>query len=349
MEYYMTAINQIRGMLLEEILLHLLRNSGYRTIETIGTDPTLENGPAGIKVKGRGCDHQIDAIADFIVYQPFSNPQRLLVEAKCYSRKIGIGVVRNAVGVLKDISEYWHPGPKGLPTSKRYHYQYALFSATPYSNEAEKYAFAQDIYLIPLGNSAFIQPVIDAINHVSALDLNKNGRFIRMNDLRKHVREGLKYDISNNNELLNSCPSFNNKINNIIRVSARLNYALITILCGSFPVFLVPNEGVNIDLLNPSISVEIYWDSSKWYLKESVGKKRILFSFDLPLGLFKLYEKDGRLSPTQALNMKEETMSNFRAMWVREDSIKIISFQLDRDWLERIRKHLLTKENNVEH
>lgn len=56
-------------------------------------------------VKGRGGEHQIDAIADFIVHQPFSYPQRLLVEAKCYSNKVRLPVIRNAAGVLKDVNE----------------------------------------------------------------------------------------------------------------------------------------------------------------------------------------------------------------------------------------------------
>lgn len=70
-------------MLLEEAALHLLHRSGYRTVDAPGTDPTLCNVGAGLAVRGRGSEHQIDVIADFVVHQPFSNPQRLLVESKC--------------------------------------------------------------------------------------------------------------------------------------------------------------------------------------------------------------------------------------------------------------------------
>ena len=97
----MPKIGQIRGMLLEEALLHLLRGSGYRTVEAVNNDETLKAGAAGLSVKGRGGNHQIDAIADFLVSQPFSHPQRLLVEAKCYSNKVRLPVVRNAVEFSK--------------------------------------------------------------------------------------------------------------------------------------------------------------------------------------------------------------------------------------------------------
>jgi len=336
------TINQIRGMLLEEVLLHLLRNAGYRTIETANNDPTLKDGPAGIKVKGRGCDHQIDAIADFVVNQPFSNPQRLLVEAKCYAtgKRVGIRVARNALGVLVDVSEYWIPGEHELPSRKRYHYQYALFSATPYSKQVEKYAFAHDIYLIPLANSAFIRPIIDSITNISASDFGaeSNNITVEMKLLRVMVRNRLKQQAINNLDFQANYQSFNERLNQLIETSLRLNYALIAVLGGGFPVFLVPNIGVDIDSLSSPVSVRIFRDSSLWYLKDPESD-RTLFSFDLPPGLFDLYEKGGKLSPTQALDLKQQAMSLFHSVWVREGRIKIITFQLDQNWIEYVREH----------
>lgn len=279
------------------------------------------------------------------MHQPFSNPQRLLVEAKCYSKKVGVEVLRNALGVLKDVSEYWIPGENELPTRKRYHYQYALFSATYYSSEAEKYAFAHDIYLIPLANSAFLQPVIDSIKSISTSDFNtesSNSIPVKMKQLRGAVRNTLKSQADSSFDFQEAHPSFNAKAALYCEACFQINHALIAVLGGGFPVFLVPNnETVNIDTLSSPVSVEIYWDSSKWYLNKAVTKEQ-LFSFDLPPGLFKLYEKGGKLSPRQAVSLKEQAMSNFQAVWVKEEKIKIISFKLDQGWLESIREHLPT-------
>ena len=41
----MAATSQLRGMLLEEIVLKFLEGNGYRSILEAGSDPTLENGP----------------------------------------------------------------------------------------------------------------------------------------------------------------------------------------------------------------------------------------------------------------------------------------------------------------
>ena len=122
---------------------------------------------AGLLVRGRGTSHQIDAIADFSLHAPFSHPQRLLVEAKCFDshQRVGLSIVRGALGTLKDVEEFWVSVPDG-PPKRRYHYQYSIFSATGYTENAQRYAFAQDIYLIPLAESRFFAPAITSLRNV---------------------------------------------------------------------------------------------------------------------------------------------------------------------------------------
>jgi hypothetical protein len=124
----MAAPHQVRGVLLEEAILMLLHASGYSTVAGASDDPTLSQGPAGLNVLGRGGKHQIDAITDLRIGQPFSNPQRLLVEAKAYSedRKVTLPIVRGAVGVLKDVSEYWVAEGPGQPAASQLFELYAV-------------------------------------------------------------------------------------------------------------------------------------------------------------------------------------------------------------------------------
>ena len=144
--------SQIRGMLLEEAISYLLLHAGFENVRPDSNDQTIRTGPSGLYVRGRGEDHQADALGQFMVSMPFGNPERLIVEAKCYSTdKVGIDIVRNAVGVLKDIHEFFLPTKKDeKPERPRYHYRYAVFSATPFTANAQRYAYAQDIYLIQL-------------------------------------------------------------------------------------------------------------------------------------------------------------------------------------------------------
>jgi hypothetical protein len=51
----MASIHQIRGALLEEVVLQLLTQAGYRVVQ-IGEEGT-KPGPAGMEMRGRGCWH----------------------------------------------------------------------------------------------------------------------------------------------------------------------------------------------------------------------------------------------------------------------------------------------------
>lgn len=337
----MPRIGQIRGMLLEEALLHLLRGSGYQTVEDESGDETLKKGSAGLMVRGRGSDHQIDAIADFIVHQPFSHSQRLLVEAKCYSEKVRLPVLRNAVGVLKDVSEYWVSSSEHIPSKKRYHYQYALFSASSYTRNAERYAFAQDIYLIPLANSVFLQPVISAIYEITEADFsigaNENVH-VEMSVFRRAIRARLKAPTPDISHILEDHNLVNPKLDAFVRACHQINYAIIAVLRGSFPVFLVPSSDVDLNTLPSNIEVRIFWDSTSWYLRDPSGSN--LFSFDLPMELFELYAEGGVLSRKRALDLKAEAMSEFQAIKTQGGEVKVITFRLDHDWLDYIRRKL---------
>lgn len=339
----MSTISHVRGMLLEEAILHLLRGSGYSVVEGVGNDPTLENGPAGLKVRGRGGSHQIDAIADYIFNQPFSYPQRLLLEGKCYSQThpVSLPIIRNFVGVMKDVNEFWVSSGGGL--RKRYHYQSAVFSASGYTEDAELYAFAQDVYLIPLAASRFFSPVIDSIRSITSSDFNvgtnENIPNLDLSELRRRVRQSLKYGEDYFNDGLDDDAV--EKINTYISECRRIDYALLTVFGGVFPVFLVPNIDFEIGNIFNDIQVRIYWDDDGWYLNDVHGNH--LFSFDLPGKLFNLYEENGVLTERAALALKGDFMSNFQVVKAQDNRLRIANFHLDHEWIDRIRSGLRTR------
>lgn len=346
----MPKISQIRGMLLEEVLLHLLRSTGYSTIENVENDPTLRNGPAGICVKGRGCDHQIDAIADFVVTQPFSYKQRLLVEAKCYSDSIKLPVIRNAVGVLKDVSEFWVPDHRANIHTRRYSYQYAMFSTTEYTSEAQKYAFAHGIYLIPLANSQFLRPVLDCMTGISETDFDATlGGTVQINlkELRAGMRDILKHGLNDREPSLQlqQYGALWRKLQDLVSKCHRINGALLAVLGGCFPVFLVPRAPEILHDLGRELRIRIYWDNSGWYICEANNRENILFSFDLPEELFSLYADKGILTAKAAVEMKEEMMATFHAIktnhWHRKvTKIELIQFKLDENWLSTVKNRI---------
>jgi len=177
----MAKIVQIRGALLEEAVLFLLEKVGYRIVykPTDSIDPSdINAGHSGLELRGRGSWHQIDAIAEQSHTPAFIYPLRLIVEAKFYTSKtVGIEVVRNAVGVIKDVSENYFTIHKGSSTvgTQRFNYQSAVFGVSGFSPRAVEYAIAHQIFLIEYRNIPVIEPVIDAIRNINEDCLTPEG------------------------------------------------------------------------------------------------------------------------------------------------------------------------------
>lgn len=169
----MATITQIRGALLEEAVLFLLRKVGYEAYDPTTLMPHqheyMRAGHSGLEVRGRGTWHQLDAFALWKHCPAFMYPLTLMVEAKCYAshRPVGVEVPRNSVGVLKDISEnyfsYHRRGRGQTFSGPRFNYTAAIFSTSGFTQGAIEYAIAHQIFLIQYENVPAIQPLIDAI------------------------------------------------------------------------------------------------------------------------------------------------------------------------------------------
>lgn len=151
----MASEETLRGYLLEEALAWLLRHTGYRLLVHESQDRAeLKQEGNGLRVKGRGADHQVDVLGEFAFPPAFSLPIRLFLEAKFTGQKTDLRTIRNAHGVIDDINENFTRGPNAR-FMKRNRYVYALFSASGFTEDAESYALAQQISLIDLSVPAF--------------------------------------------------------------------------------------------------------------------------------------------------------------------------------------------------
>ncbi|MGW4786732.1 hypothetical protein [Streptomyces sp. NPDC004230] len=145
----------LRGYVLEESLAWLLRRSGYRLLVHEHQDPIeLVSEGDTLRVRGRGALHQVDVLGQFTFTPAFSMPVRLFLEAKYEQKRCGLEKVRNAHGVLHDVNENFMTGP-GTRPRQRYKYSYALFSASGFTVDAQKYALAHQISLVDLSGASF--------------------------------------------------------------------------------------------------------------------------------------------------------------------------------------------------
>ncbi len=335
----MASTHQVRGVLLEEAILKLLRAAGYRTVDEAGADPTLGTSAAGLTLLGRGTYHQIDAIADLRIGQPFGNPQRLLVEAKSYAdhRPIGLPFVRGTVGVLKDVSEYWVARTPGHPRIGRYHYRAAIFSSSDFTADAQAYAFAHDIHLLPLARSSYFAPVIRAINDAATALPTRDGQVVGivLSDVRREIRNLLQPELRAQHEV----PRYP-WLHQVVEATDAVGRSLIATLGNAFSVFLTPHPLVDLEALSPVENIEVHFRDQRvgdgWAISRPGGEP--LFTFDLPKQLFDLYADEGVLSRRQAANLKEDFLGQFNAIYAPNDQIKIFNFRLATDWIEELRR-----------
>lgn len=186
------GLSGVRGLVLEEVVLHLLRLVGYRPVSA--GDEGTRKGAAGLEVQGRGEWHQADAFASFDRTPAFMYPLRLVVEAKCYARTspVGLPVVRNMVGVLKDLSENYFSfrpnGAKDTVQAIRFNYHAALFSTSGYTEPAQRYAIAHQVFLIQYDRVGLMEPVVEGLLGIEKRHLQQDERTGASHGLREWLR-----------------------------------------------------------------------------------------------------------------------------------------------------------------
>lgn len=334
----MATAAQIRGMLLEEVILALLSASGFRTVTT-ASDPTLHVGPSGMEVRGRASRHQIDAIADFRVAVPFTYPPRLLVEGKCYRRKsVGIEVIRNAIGVMKDIDEFFDPS--GDPPLQRWHYQYSVFSATGFSKRAEDYAYAHGIFPVPLARVGALASLLDEIQRVDEALADQITE--PLHEVRKAVRLAFGLAVAGPTQEVWGVPTSLTMVASAITAAlGRLGGALPARMTSGLPLFLVPSGADVLWRLLDGGSMEVrirYARENGWWI-EWEGQR--ILNFDLPLEVFKTHDEAGMFRREQALQFKEDQLAELQAIYAPPGAPpRLIILTLSRGWIREIRRGL---------
>jgi hypothetical protein len=178
---------QARGYIFESIIWDVLLNNGY-------TNPEPER-----TIRGRGAWHQIDAYGYLTYPIPFVYPIRLLSEAKCYKKgkKVDLPAVRNFVGVIKDVSEYYIVNDDRTHDSKRFTDVGCIFSSSPFTEDAQNYAWAHNIKLVPFTTNEF-QEIKQAIDeYVESIKSNLGN--LEIEQLKGDFKNSQQYASVKNN------------------------------------------------------------------------------------------------------------------------------------------------------
>lgn len=155
----------VKGKLFEYFVYKMLVSCGFRPVKADGL--LIYHGSSGTMIQGLGQPHNADVLLAPPVQTPFYFPTRLLIECKCYSEKIGLPIIRNALGLREDINGFdivtedilknrrssRSTGNTCYPM-KRYQYQVAVASMSGFKSTALPFAQAHRIPLISFADSA---------------------------------------------------------------------------------------------------------------------------------------------------------------------------------------------------
>jgi hypothetical protein len=313
--------SQVRGLFFESLVKKLLYNSGYTSI----TDG---------KIQGRGEKHQIDAYGKFSFHVPFVFPIRLLAEAKWYSTNVKLQHVRNFVGVVKDISENYFVKPRTNVNElnelleKRYTDCGAIFSATSFSIQAQRYAYAQCIYLIPYNNNSILKDILNDVNVIINYNLD---RFSIKNIYYEDSQDIIKYK-NLVDDLLNSDLRLSNNLQGI--------GSYLGILDGIYPVHILSDKKIQFNTEKPD-EYKLNINKDMMYLEDDCIRiifndeynEKIEFNFPLIianelLASFTDYLKISPFSyidiPITIINKDQQSMRRIYQLRINsEDRIKI--------------------------
>ena len=339
-------INHAKGVVFELIIKEVLKKANYRPI------PDDNEQIKGGEIRGRGEWHQIDAYGVLDFPQAFNFPIRLLAEAKCHKDRVGLPIVRNMVGVVKDISEWYRTDDVSWDQeilAKRYTDCGAIFSLNGFTKRAQKYAYAQGIFLVSYENNPVLSDIFK--NNVEKLIKTINFNKIKKwkskklaKILTEFLRTGKLHDykiLINQSEFEKTFSEIENGIESITSVIAIAN--------GLYPIHLLSKEKFPFSLFDKT---DVYKAGRIFYRSGGLDDPLFFilkinntkFYFSFPMELLKKY--DDRIKMIEA---KKRFFSTIDIPIKTDRGIRrILTLKLDTEWLDSVldfyKKHYKTVE-----
>lgn len=169
-------IHNIRGYLYEIFIAKHLQDNGFEECHKNKTTRGCEVNGKG-EIEGRGEFHQIDFSGVYTKLTPYIYPLRVLAECKYYKKPLDKKIIRQYIGVVKDITENYYV-PETIKksntmsvfdkSSPRFTDIPMIFSANGFDTHAENLAWAQGINVISHRNIPIFDTILENIDELAA-------------------------------------------------------------------------------------------------------------------------------------------------------------------------------------
>jgi hypothetical protein len=251
---------------------------------------------------------------------------------------VGLPVVRNFVGVLKDVSEnYFVEDRQDIDRtmlSKRYTDCGAIFSVSGFTKAAQKYAYAQNVFLVSYENNLVIKEFREIIDVLSSdlvkyvppkkLSKRRLSRWFKEALTSRHQESLGKY-IKDKEGIENSLEKLRSTLNGV-------NTSAVGVARGIYPIHLLSRDKIPKDLF---IRADDAYFRVTYYRTELGGHYFEIFPSDMPQTKFYF------TIPEVILSKYRDSMKRFKSEFlewidvpVKLDHIRrILRFNLDKEWL----------------
>ena len=308
------------GKAFELLVKHILLHIGFSEVRSDGL--YVYDGPPGQMIQGLGESHNADVLLEPPVQTPFYSKTRLLIECKDYKSKVGLNVVRSALGLRDDINNFNMVDMNELiarrqqnrraipPIFDRYSYQVAIAALSGFTLPAQKFAEAYRIPLIEFNKLPFWTDFCQALGY-----------------------DNLNYYSKKNNACV--CNAEQRLIALANRVGERMAVAITN--SGQMPfLFHTTNEQVRFGQ-----QYSLHWTNPKepWILRSNNEE----YLFQLPENILKLWlskSTDELEMKREAINCKASFFSNMVVYYTNHGQPKIKMISINHFQLEDALKNL---------
>ena len=348
----------LKGALLEYLVRKLLTNYGFTSVEADGT--YIYENTGLFFINGKGAAHDADVLMDPPIQMPFSYPSRILFECKAY-QKIGLSVVRNALGLRYDINEFEIITKNSIQKRKnnrranyaienreRFNYQIGVATVGDFRKPAIEFAANNKIPLLSL-KWFMDEMTIDLIHTINQTYLNEISADLqsKMYSYLKDKKRNAEF-ASRNQEAISFIES-DELIGKIIRsFNAIINCSFVGLIETGDLIFLSAKKSNSYELLNnfrfEDLRARIRYSRDEpnvWLLEISdnfVRNNNVEFEFFVPDRIMEMW-KQFSLDRKAAIDIKNEYFSKiFIFSKPRENKLPFFVVNIDSHWLNTNRE-----------
>lgn len=203
-----------KGKAFELFVKRILVMIGFLEVKSDGL--YIFDGAPGQMIQGLGEAHNADVLLEPPVQTPFLGSIRLVVECKDYKNKIGLDIIRSALGLRDDINHFDIVDKKELEERRtnwryglvhdyeRFSYQVAVAAINGFTIPAQNFAATHRIPLIEFDKMSFwggFNNLLEQIDTLGDSDLNMTEK-AQIIEFAENIGKRIAIAITNTGQLL---------------------------------------------------------------------------------------------------------------------------------------------------